>query len=230
MIMITAAYWEMCGILTSVGERNTGCDKMRKIWPSSYGTFPMGLYKDDNNELWVRKQGANLAHIKNEYEFMKYLDFIGVNVPECFMDDRYLFTKFIDGEVMGTNPSEEVIQELASDYVAHCLIANWDMIGMDGDNVIVTPDDEVYYVDLGGAGPYRALGEKKGDSFGPVVGEIESLKQYNGDYFWFDKIVTLDSSYLDLIEEGLKVFSNDTVRDIMYQRVEYLRKRFDKIN
>ena len=104
----------MCGILTSVGERNTGCDKMRKIWPSSYGTFPMGLYKDDNNELWVRKQGANLAHIKNEYEFMKYLDFIGGNVPECFMDDRYLYTKFIDGEVMGTNPSREVAEKLFS--------------------------------------------------------------------------------------------------------------------
>tara|TARA_R100000329_G_C7601201_1_gene213232 strand:+ start:769 stop:1380 length:612 start_codon:yes stop_codon:yes gene_type:complete len=203
---------------------------MRKIWPSSYGTFPMGLYKDDNNELWVRKQGANLAHIKNEYEFMKYLDFIGVNVPECFMDDRYLYTKFIDGEVMGTNPSEDVIQELASDYVAHCLIANWDMIGVHGDNVIVTSDGEVYYVDLGGAGPYRALGEMKGDSFGPVVGEIESMKENNRGYFWFDKIVALHSRNFDLWEEGLKVFSNDTVRDIMYQRVEYLRKRFDKIN
>ena len=203
---------------------------MRKIWPSSYGTFPMGLYKDDNNELWVRKQGASLAHIKNEYEFMKYLDFIGVNVPECFMDDRYLYTKFIDGEVMGTNPSEDVIQELASDYVAHCLIANWDMIGVHGDNVIVTSDGEVYYVDLGGAGPYRALGEMKGDSFGPVVGEIESMKENNRGYFWFDKIVALHSRNFDLWEEGLKVFSNDTVRDIMYQRVEYLRKRFDKIN
>jgi len=220
----------MCGILTSVGARNTGCDKMRKIWPSGYGTFPMGLYKDDNDELWVRKQGANLAHIKNEYEFMKYLDFIGVNVPECFMDDRYLYTKFIDGEVMGTNPSEDVIQKLWEDYVPHCLIANWDMIGRDGDNVIVTPDGEVYYVDLGGAGPYRALGEKKGDSFGPVVGEIETMAKANGGYFPDRKLSAIVPSYLNLLEEGLKVFSNDTVRDIMYQRVEYLRKRFDKIN
>lgn len=203
---------------------------MRKIWPSSYGTFPMGLYKDDNNELWVRKQGANLAHIKNEYEFMKYLDFIGVNVPECFMDDRYLFTKFIDGEVMGTDPSEEVIHKLSSDYVAHCLIANWDMIGRDGDNVIVTPDDEVYYVDLGGAGPYRALGEKKGDSFGPVVEEIETMMKNNRGYFLHGPVVALHSRYFDLWEKGLKVFSSDVVRDIMYQRVEYLRKRFDKIN
>ena len=220
----------MCGILTSVGERNTGCDKMRKIWPSSYGTFPMGLYKDDNNELWVRKQGANLAHIKNEYEFMKYLDFIGVNVPKCFMDDRYLYTKFIDGEVMATNPSRELAEKLFDDYIAHCLIANWDMIGRDGDNVIVTPDGQVYYVDLGGAGPYRALGEKKGDSFGPVVGEIESLKQYNGGYIIDGRVSAIRSSYLDLMEEGLKVFSNDMVKDIMYQRIEYLRKRFDKIN
>ena len=191
----------------------------------------MGLYKDDNNELWVRKQGANLAHIKNEYEFMKYLDYIGVNVPECFMDDIYLFTKFIDGEVMGTNPSEEVIHELWSDYVAHCLIANWDMIGMDGDNVIVTPDGEVYYVDLGGAGPYRAMGQKKGDLFDPVVGEIETIAEANRSYFSdMGKVVALHSRHFDLWEEGLKVFSSDTVRDIMYQRIEYLRKRFDKIN
>ena len=203
---------------------------MRKIWPSSYGTFPMALYKDDNNELWIRKQGANLAHIKNEYEFMKYLDFIGVNVPECFMDDRYLYTKFIDGEVMGTDPSKEVIQKLWYDYVPHCLIANWDMIGRDGDNVIVTPDGEVYYVDLGGAGPYRALGQKKGGLFGPEVGEIETMTKANGGYFPDRKLSAIVPSYLDLLEEGLKVFSSDTVRDIMYQRVEYLRKRFDKIN
>ena len=221
----------MCGILTSVGERNIGCDKMRKIWPSSYGTFPMGLYKDDNNELWVRKQGANLAHIKNEYEFMKYLDFIGVNVPECFMDDRYLYTKFIDGEVMGTNPSWEVLQKLWKDYVPHCLIANWDMIGSDGDNVIVTPDGEVYYVDLGGAGPYRALGEKKGDSFGPVVGELDTMVENNRRYFPNRSFENHDNPYYcDLLESGLDIFSNDTVRDIMYQRAEYLRKRFDKIN
>lgn len=222
----------MYGSRISNGVKSTGCDKMRKIWPSSYGTFPMGLYKDDNNELWVRKQGANLAHIKNEYEFMKYLDFIGVNVPECFMDDRYLYTKFIDGEVMGTNPSREVVEKLTDDYVAHCLIANWDMIGRDGDNVIVTSDGEVYYVDLGGAGPYRALGEKKGDSFGPVVGEIESMKENNRGYFldglW--QVLDIHASFLAVAEMCLNVFSNDTVRDIMYQRVEYLRKRFDKIN
>jgi hypothetical protein len=37
-------------------------------------------------------------------------------------------------------------------------------------------DGEAYIIDTGGAGFFRARGDSKGASFGPIVGEMESLR------------------------------------------------------
>ena len=49
---------------------------------------------------------------------------------------------------------------------------------MFNDNVLRRPDGRLTYVDVGGAGPYRAQGEKKGGAFGPVVHELESFMEF----------------------------------------------------
>jgi hypothetical protein len=60
-------------------------------------------------------------------------------------------------------------------FVANAWLANWDGTG-NGDNIKMGADGEAYIIDTGGAGLFRARGDSKGASWGPIVGEMESLR------------------------------------------------------
>jgi len=53
------------------------------------------------------------------------------------------------------------------------------MLGLDNDNAIVLPDGSISYVDVGGAGAFRAQGAPKGLAFGSTVGELDTLRLKN---------------------------------------------------
>ncbi len=181
--------------------------------------------------------GDSEGHVRNEFEMNKFLERLGVAVPkaEIFYPALWfselavpfvLKTEFEEGAV----PIDESdYPQLRRDFIPHALIANWDVVGMFNDNVLRRPDGRLTYVDVGGAGPYRAQGERKGGAFGPVVHELESFMEFMPEIYQGMTKQEMRESYdlyggAEAMLAATEVFKEDSVRNTMRSRVEYLEQ------
>lgn len=183
--------------------------------------LPMGQF--------VGKRGNSPQHIQNEFDMNRYLNELGVPVPQAHMEDELMLTQMEEGQEMGNNPSAGDIRQLQRDFVPHATIANWDMLGMNRDNVIRRPDGTLSYVDLGGAGPFRAQGAPKGAAFGPTVGELDTLRNKNWELAGMSE-ADIGRSYdtyggEDAMTQALNVLRHPDTRRIMQQRVQDVARR-----
>ena len=55
-------------------------------------------------------------------------------------------------------------------------LANWDVIGLEEDNILVDEKGQVYRIDNGGSLRYRVQGEPKGDKWTKEVYEIKTMR------------------------------------------------------
>lgn len=67
----------------------------------------------------------------------------------------------------------EPSEEIGKHFMTDALLANWDVAGLEDDNILWDPEGKPFRVDQGGTLSYRAQGQKK--PFGPEVKEVESL-------------------------------------------------------
>lgn len=183
--------------------------------------LPMGQF--------VGKRGNSPQHIQNEFDMNRFLNELGVPVPQAQMQDGLMLTQMEEGQEMGNNPSAGDIRQLQRDFVPHATIANWDMLGMNRDNVIRRPDGTLSYVDLGGAGPFRAQGAPKGAAFGPTVGELDTLRNKNWELAGMSE-ADIGRSYdtyggEDAMTQALNVLRHPDTRRIMQQRVQDVARR-----
>jgi len=177
--------------------------------------LPMGRF--------VGKRGDSRGHIENEFDMNRYLNELGVPVPQAAMQDGLMLTQMEEGQEMG-HANEQDRKQLARDIVPHATIANWDMLGMGRDNVIRRPDGTLSYVDVGGAGAYRAQGAPKGAAFGPTVGELDTLRDKNRELYNISD-AQLGQSYdhyggEDGMTQALNVLRNPDTQNIMQQRIQ----------
>jgi len=183
--------------------------------------LPMGRF--------VGKRGDSPQHIQNEYDMNRYLNELGVSVPQAQMEDGLMLTQMEEGQRLGFNPSAGDIRQLQRDFVPHATIANWDMLGLDRDNVIRRPDGTLSYVDVGGAGPFRAQGAPKGAAFGAKVGELDTLRNKNHELAGMSE-ADIGRSYdayggEDAMTQALNVLRHPDTRRIMQQRVQDVARR-----
>jgi|TARA_R110000824_G_scaffold274125_1_gene462847 hypothetical protein len=178
----------------------------------------------------VVKRGAHPAHIRNEHDMNRYLNALGVGVPEASMQEDkdgnpLMMTEFEEGARVPTNDDKARLRE---DFVPQALISNWDVLGTDMDNVLMRPDGTPSYVDVGGAGPYRAQGAPKGDAFGSQVGELQSMqsKPPHTERFYGgmgeEEMGRSFDAYggQDAMEQALSTLRDSQTRNVMQQRVE----------
>ena len=183
--------------------------------------LPMGRF--------VGKRGDSPQHIQNEYDMNRYLNELGVPVPQAQMQDGLMLTQMEEGQRMGFQPTTGDMRQLTRDFVPHATIANWDMLGLNRDNVIRRPDGTLSYVDVGGAGAFRAQGAPKGGAFGSTVGELDTLRDKNPELAGISE-ADLGRSYdayggEDAMTQALNVLRNPNTRDIMQQRVQDVARR-----
>ena len=183
----------------------------------------------------VVKRGAHPAHIQNEYDMNRYLNALGVGVPHASLhEDKdgnpLMMTEY---EELSRMPLSMDRSRLRQDFVPQALIANWDVLGMNMDNVLIRPDGTPTYVDVGGAGPYRAQGAPKGDAFGPRVEELESMqsKPPHTERFYGgmgeEEMGRSFDAYggQDAMEQALSSLRDAQTRNIMQQRIEDVARR-----
>ena len=183
--------------------------------------LPMGRF--------VGKRGDSPQHIQNEYDMNRFLNELGVPVPQAHMEDGLMLTQMEEGQRLGFNPSARDVRQLRRDFVPHATIANWDMLGLDRDNVIRRPDGTLSYVDVGGAGPFRAQGAPKGAAFGSTVGELDTLRDKNYELAGMSE-ADIGRSYdayggEDAMTQALHVLRQPDTRRIMQQRIQDVARR-----
>lgn len=184
------------------------------------------------------------AHIKNEYDMNRYLNELGIGVPHATLTEEYgkptMLTDFEEGSKpiranRDFSPTEDT-PKLRSDVVPHALIANWDVLGMDLDNVLRRPDGSLTYVDVGGSGAFTAKGNQKRtqyphlNAFGDSVSELESFQQHMP---WVYSNLTpeeIGQSYdkyggVDAMVDATKVISNPQTSNILQARAEDIARR-----
>ena len=149
-----------------------------------------------DGKKYVTKQGASSSHLANEALADDLYEAAGVKVANKIVgqDASGVSTKvaeFIDGKTLEqlkvSSPKQyaAAVKKLKKDFVTDALLGNWDVVGLNMDNVIVSKGN-VYRIDNGGALLYRAQGKLKGTDNTPIFGtdviELSSMrdKKLNG--------------------------------------------------
>jgi hypothetical protein len=172
--------------------------------------------------------GDPQAHINNEYDMNRYLNELGVGVPNARMvEERSRPTMLTDYEEGARPVNYGDKRKLRQDFIPQALIANWDVLGMDMDNVLMRPDGNLTYVDVGGAGPYRAQGAPKGNAWSSRVSELQSMQYkppHTEEVYGQMTPKEMGQSYdkyggSDAMEAALSSLRNSQTRNVLQQRI-----------
>lgn len=192
------------------------------------------LYKDSNGNMFVKKTGASREHAENEHEANKIYEAMGVRVPASKMYDGYVLNKFIEGRTLNSLSSEEreaAYAKLREDFVADAVLGNWDVIGLDEDNVIVDHKGKVWRIDNGGAMKYRAQGRPKGSAWNDKLAELDSMRDMGTAGRVYGKVsdddIARQARALLKRQDKIRAASSDPV---LHKRLDELEKRYGQSN
>jgi len=152
----------------------------KQIGPQK-GSNPGGLYEDAFGKKWYIKFPGSEDQAKSEMLAAKFYDLMGIGAPKVKLvqKDGKLgiasafqegLAKVGDGEALGAKAG------VKEGFGADAWLANWDVVGLGYDNLLVGPDGKAVRIDPGGALDFRAQGGQKGPAFGNTVPEIHTLK------------------------------------------------------
>jgi len=186
------------------------------------GSTGTKLYRNSLNNKWVVKQaltGGGYDQVVIESIANCIYRVCGIPVPNFYLDvvSNALILEYVDGALLGeiegitTDECITIQNELSKGFIIDALIANWDVIGLNFDNIIVPSNGgPPVRVDNGGTFYFRAQGAKK--SFpSTIVDEINTLRDIN------------------LNPKTAKLFSKLTDSDINNQIKESIVPNYDKI-
>ena len=148
------------------------------------GSNPGGTYEnpETGEQVYVKTPKSQL-HGENERLASALYDAAGISSA------KVLKGKLADGTevtyspmIEGSSPDlkkklkdKAYMARLQQGFAIDALLANWDVIGLDYDNVVTDKNGEPVRVDPGGALLFRAQGSPKGGAFGEDVPELDAF-------------------------------------------------------
>ena len=159
------------------------------------GSTGAQLYKNSTDTKWVvksaKKGKGGFEQVKMEALANDIYEAVGIPVPKHKLDvaAKSLILEYIDGptlkkintdempgeESKGESKYEKAKKDLQKGFIVDALIANWDVIGLDEDNIIVPSNGTpAVRIDNGGTFMFKATGGKK--PFGKFVTEIYTMR------------------------------------------------------
>lgn len=206
------------------------------------------LLVEKNGKKFVKKTAANPEHLSSEMRSLNYMSQIGVPVPkvEEYIKGEAAYMEYIEGKTLKmvlNNPNiddsvKDIIKGKITDYfVAQCLFANHDCIGLDYDNVLFNTKGDPVFVDVGGAMGFRAMGQPKNDwnnyTKEQPVSEISTMLDANLNKQSSEIFSVIDNENLgDLIKIQLKEIINKNpswYTNPNHKDKEILKARLDRL-
>ena len=156
------------------------------------GSTGAELVEDEFGRRFVRKSGASPDHLREEFAADEAYRALGANVPRGRLYDDgtkpIKLTEFVDGGVPLSSVlkpdgspigklGKQALADLRKHFAADAVLGSWDVVGLNLDNVLVTPDGKAWRIDNGGSLRYRAMGTPKGGAFREWPMELWSLRK-----------------------------------------------------
>jgi ADP-ribose pyrophosphatase YjhB (NUDIX family) len=142
------------------------------------GSNPGGFYTDPQGDHWYVKVPKSTAIAKNEVLASKLYEAAGVAVPELkhvtLAGKMGIASRIVPGLTKLKNDGQGVAGVMDG-FAVDAWLANWDVVGLEHDNLLEDPNGHAMRVDVGGSLLFRAQGEPKGKAFGDAVGELDTL-------------------------------------------------------
>jgi len=160
-------------------------DKLQDVQSLGGSTGAKLVVDPKTGQKYVLKKGANPGHLREEAIADELYRAAGLDVPEGVLyetsDGPVKLTLFEDdttafGNLKGAKLTK-ASGELSDGFAMDALLGNWDVVGMSGDNVLVTKSGKVLRIDNGGSLRYRAMGSlKSGDQWTDEVLELKTMR------------------------------------------------------
>jgi len=212
------------------------------------GTTGVTLHDVDGNKF-VHKPSRDYMGGRYQLEVEDAVDNIyrdmGTTVPDSKLYDDgggvYKISEFIDGELLrdyvdDQDKFDHIKSQLQQGFVLDALLANWDVIGLEEDNIIVSKSGNVHRIDNGGSLSFRAQGAPKGDLFGDEVKEIDGFRNSNfkiskwygdvTDEMIVGQVRDISDGKDNIINKLKKNNISDDVIETVKNRINYLEDRF----
>ena len=207
-----------------------------EIVKSLGGSTGADLMKDKKTgKLFVAKKGADNAHIKEEYMTNKIYELLGTPVPsvrfyEGLNGQRSTMLSVYLEDTKSSNLNDPIQKaELKQNFVADCLLANWDVYQNDN-TLFDNKANLIVRIDNGGGLRKRAKGSDKGSSYSDnIMDDISSMKSHNSSVVGDITAAEIKSQMIDILAK------KDEVLDFLEEIGETdlknkLEKRFNSID
>lgn len=165
-------------------------------------------YQPDAEERWLLKHyNGDEDRVATELLANSIYRTLGVDVPKAGMTEHQGRTALTyparNGEIKKINKPSKA---LGKDFMVDALLANWDVIGLDHDNVLwdknhnpKAEEDHPIRLDQGGTLQFRAMGGRK--DFGNTPAEVWSMTSGGGQ-----AKNTMDVSPVDKRSQATKIY------------------------
>jgi hypothetical protein len=167
---------------------------------------------NSNKKFVVKKsiKGGGYEQVYYESLANDIYELLGIHTPKHILDskNKALILEYIEGKELGIIYNkdktlfEKVKKELMKGFIIDALLANWDVIGLEMDNIVVSNKNIPYRIDNGGSFHIRAQGGKK--QFDDVVNEIYTMRGIEHSGFIGSK-------------NSIRIFKDLTDKDIYHQ-------------
>jgi hypothetical protein len=140
--------------------------------------------KNTQDKYFVKDYHGNFDRCATEYIVGQIYTQLGVPAAQPIILENKIATKAIPGIGMEKSKKYDASyvknyfnhSDIEGGFVADAWIANWDIFGLDYDNIIKSPDDRMYRIDHGGSLFYRAMGAPKPSFANAEVTEVETMR------------------------------------------------------
>jgi hypothetical protein len=152
------------------------------------GSTGASLVQDSAGNLYVMKKGNSAGHLLEESAADSAYNDLGADVPPHKVYDTpsgpVKLAKFVDGQTLAQAQAKDPVKaeqaatSLRRHFAADAVLGNWDVVGLEADNVLISTNGKTYRIDNGGSLRYRAQGGLKKE-FSEYPDEIFSMRNHS---------------------------------------------------
>ncbi len=202
------------------------------------GTTGAKKFKNTKDKYWVvkrsQKRVGKFTQTYIEFVANEIYEAIGIPVPKhALLKDAkgkdVLVLEYIDGKLLSKATAEEyekAKEELKKGFIIDALLANWDVIGLERDNILLPADGSpAVRIDNGGTLIFRAQGGKR--NLTEDVTEINSMRESSQGAPIFGDLTddTIADQIYELIEPNYDMILSklpEELHPIIKARMDYL--------